>query len=95
METVKCDVCETIFTDCFSAETSQAVGCASDFFNKEKNSYILSSYGSAFDTSRFIVSLDSKHYLAKGTICDCCIEKLVENKEIKEDANFNYWSAIS
>lgn len=92
MESVKCDVCETVFTDCFSAETSQAYGCASDFFNNEKNSYILSSYGSIFDTSRFIVSSTSTYHNHTGIICDCCIEKLVKSKEIQEDPAFDYWA---
>lgn len=94
MEYVKCDVCSQIFTDCFSAETNQAYGCASDFFSKENSSYILSSYGSSFDTTRFVVSKNSKHYHAHGTICDCCIEKMMKSEEIKEDTSFNYWTNI-
>jgi hypothetical protein len=94
MESVKCNVCGKIFTNCFSAETNQAFGCASDFFCHEKTSYILSSYGSSFDTTRFIVEENSKHHHADGTICDSCIEGLVESKDIKEDPNFNYWANI-
>ena len=52
MEKVICDVCKTEFTDCFSPETNQAYGCASDFYQDEKGTSVLCHYGSSYDTSK-------------------------------------------
>ena len=94
MESVKCDVCNTVFNDCFSAETNQAVGCASDLYVKEEQTYILSHYGSSFDTSRFLVTRQSPLHQRQGTICDHCIEQLIHKEEATEDQNFDFWAPV-
>lgn len=94
MEFVKCDVCNTVFNDCFSAETNQAVGCASDLYVKEEQTYILSHYGSSFDTSRFLVTRQSPLHQRQGTICDHCIEQLINKNEATEDKNFDFWAPV-
>lgn len=92
MESVKCNICNTVFNDCFSAETYQAFGCASDLYvNKEQN-YIISNYGSSFDTTRFLVDRESPLQQRQGTICDHCIEQLIGKKEVMEDKEFNFWT---
>jgi len=94
MESVKCDVCLTVFDDCFSVETNQAYGCASDFYTKENQTYILSNYGSSFDTSRFLVTRQSTLHQRQGTICDHCIEQMIDKKEAIEDQKFDFWAPI-
>lgn len=94
MEFVKCDVCNAVFNDCFSAETNQAYGCASDFYTKETQTYILSHYGSSFDTTRFLVTRLSPLHQQQGTICDHCIEQLIQKEEVIEDQNFDFWSSV-
>lgn len=94
MSSVKCDVCQKLFTNCFSVETNQAFKCASSFYSKENESGILCHYGSEFDTKKFNISPSSSYYNKSGTICDCCIEKLMEQQEIQEDMNFDYWNYI-
>ena len=85
IESVKCDVCDTIFTECFSASTNQAYGCASDFYQTNEKSYVLSSYGSKYDTTRFNVLPSSNLNGKYGVVCDECIKALIERKEISED----------
>lgn len=94
MESVKCDVCNTAFNDCFSAETNQAFGCASDLFIKENQTYILSHYGSSFDTLRFLVLRQSPLHQRQGTICDHCIEQLINKEEVTQDQNFDFWANV-
>lgn len=94
MDTVKCDVCDTIFTDCFSASTNQAYGCASDFYQNKDKSYVLSSYGSQFDTTRFDVNEKSELHGKTGVICDECIQNLLDKKEITKDESFDYWATL-
>lgn len=94
MESVKCDVCLTVFDDCFSVETNQAYGCASDFYTKENQTYILSNYGSSFDTSRFLVTRQSPLHQQQGTICDHCIEQMINKEEATEDQNFDFWAPV-
>lgn len=92
MESIKCDVCESAFNDCFSFETNQALGCASDLFVEKKQTYILSHYGSRFDTTRFFVSPQSSLQDRQGIVCDNCIEQLINEKQIQEDQNFDFWA---
>ena len=94
IESVKCDVCDTIFTECFSASTNQAYGCASDFYQTNEKSYVLSSYGSKYDTTRFNVLPSSNLNGKYGVVCDECIKALIERKEISEDTAFNYWENL-
>jgi hypothetical protein len=94
MKLVKCDICNTVFNDCFSAETNQAYGCASDLYIKENETYILSHYGSSFDTIRFLVTKKSLLYQRQGTICDYCIEQFINKEEIIEDKNFDFWGVF-
>ena len=94
MESVNCDVCNTVFNDCFSAETNQAYGCASDLYTKENQTYILSHYGSSFDTTRFLVTRQSPLHQRQGTICDHCIEQLIHKEEATEDQNFDFWAPV-
>lgn len=94
MESIKCDVCNTVFNDCFSAETNQAGGCASDLYVKENQTYILSHYGSSFDTIRFLVSRQSPLHQRQGIICDHCIEQLINKQEATEDQNFDFWAPV-
>lgn len=94
MESVKCDVCNTVFNDCFSAETNQAVGCASDLYVKEDQTYIECNYGSGFDTLRFLVTRQSPLHQRQGTICDHCIEQLINKEEATEDQNFDFWAPV-
>ena len=91
MEKVICDVCKTEFTDCFSSETNQAYGCASDFHQDEKGTSVLCHYGSSYDTSRFEIQLESNIYGESGVICDSCITKMIKNQEIVEDKNFQHF----
>lgn len=93
MESIKCDVCENLFYDCFSVETNQASGCASDLFVEKEHTYILSHYGSSFDTTRFFVNPQSPLHQRQGTVCDHCIEQLINEKQIQADQNFDFWAA--
>lgn len=94
MESIKCDVCDTVYNDCFSFETNQAYGCASDLFVQEEQTYILSHYGSSFDTTRFLVARHSPLHQRQGIVCDSCIEQLINQKQIQEDQNFDFWAPI-
>lgn len=94
MESIKCDVCENAFTDCFSFETNQAFGCASDLFVQEEQTYILSHYGSSFDTTRFLVARTSPLHQRQGIVCDHCIEQLINENHIQEDQNFDFWEPV-
>jgi hypothetical protein len=93
-ENVQCNVCNHIFTDCFSTETNQAYDCAADFLSDDDGSYILCHYGSSFDTSKFIIQKTSSLFGKEGVICDQCIQNLIDQKEIALDKNYNYWSTL-
>lgn len=94
MESIKCDVCDTVYNDCFNFETNQAYGCASDLFVQEEQTYILSHYGSSFDILRFLVARTSPLHQRQGIICDHCIEQLIIDKQIQKDQNFDFWEPI-
>ncbi len=91
MEKVTCNVCGKKHKECFSAETNQAFGCASDFYQDNDGTSVLCHYGSTYDTSKFKVKLESPIYGKSGVICDSCIAKMIKNEEIVEDKNFNYF----
>lgn len=93
-DTVQCHFCHQIFTDAFSPETNQAFHCASDFISDDDGSYILSHFGSSFDTSKFIVKNNSSFSQQDGVICDQCIQSSLDKKEIIEDKNYQYWSTL-
>lgn len=85
---VTCTVCRKIFTNCFSAPTNQAYGCASDY-DKEK---ITCHYGSGFDTDKYIVNCNIVP--ETGVICDECIQGMIDLNSIVKDENYNYWAAL-
>ena len=74
---MKCNTCNTEFKAMpYLDETDQANGCAATLYLREGTYYILAHYGSKYDMQRYALK---KGIYEVGSICDDCIEKLINN----------------
>jgi hypothetical protein len=72
---ITCKTCGSGHAEIY-VEGDQGVDCASTLFEREGEALIASSYGSRFDMRMY--RLKPAEY-TKGTICDECIQKLIDD----------------
>lgn len=91
-EVITCSNCGKDYNNIFSLEGNQAYGCASDVVEQNGSLMVYSHYGSTFDTSRHLASLQAN--IKVGVICDDCISKLRYEGFLTEDPSHDYWGAL-
>lgn len=94
MEVIKCIQCKCFFYDSLNPDFILKQSCESVLSFNDNNSYIISHYGSSFDTNKFNIEPQSSLYKKEGDICDNCIQQLLDKKEIVKDNSFDYWDSI-
>jgi hypothetical protein len=83
-----CVQCDESYPESTTGECEP--GLPSELYEDEGRYFILSHYGSCYDTAKHVFPKDAKG-LSVGRICDECIQKLLREKKIKEVQGFNYF----
>lgn len=73
---IECTYCRKLFIALFEESCTQAMGCASDIFERDGKKYLIGNYGSRVADGNLYEVLTDK--FKSGIICDACI---TDNKQ--------------
>lgn len=87
---ITCTHCRKMFIPLFEEEPghpcTQAMGCASEIFEREDHKYLIGSFGSRTIDGKIYRVLTDKHKL--GIICDACIEDNKQDFKLLKDNQY-------
>lgn len=80
---ITCTHCRKMFVPLFKEPCTQAMGCASEIFEREEQQYLVGCFGSRIIDGELYKVLTPKYKV--GTICDACIEENKQDFELLRD----------
>jgi hypothetical protein len=83
---IECTYCRKFYTSLFEEPCTQAMGCASDIFERDGVKYMIGNYGSRVADGMFYKVLTDKY--KSGIICDACIEDNKQDFELLRDNHY-------
>lgn len=75
-----------MFVPLFDEPCTQAMGCASEIFEREEQQYLVGCYGSRTIDGELYKVLTNKYKV--GTICDVCIEENRQDFKLLRDNQY-------
>lgn len=70
-------------------DTDQAMGCASNVFERDGQQYVVGHYGSLIIDAKLYKILTNDHI--KGIICDDCVQKGIDDNQFELVNENNYF----
>lgn len=83
---IECSVCRKLHIPLFEDSKDQAMGCASEIFEREGQKFLVGCFGSRTIDGHLYKVLTDKYKL--GIICDACIEDNKQDFELLKDNQY-------